>query len=417
VEFRAGHRPHGSHCRMTAAVRDWLDAHARPLTTTDPAAPLDDLVTLRDLLAERVVVGIGQPTRASHEVVSQARRVLRLLVEHLGFRAIVMQEDEAAVCRLDAYAESGEGDPREAVSGLWRPWRTAEMAAVAEWAAAFNRARSGDRVRFLGLEPVAVGRADYRRVLDVVAQAAPHRLAELRTHYDTIARAHDVPEHVLRARGEHRSSSFVQIARQARRLVAELPPSTARGPALATADRIVEFHQNSFAGGGFDYAAVRDRSAGIITTLVESGTKVAYWEGLTFTAVAERLDPPALLRPFRAVGHELRAKLGTGYASLLIAFEQGEVGQLHPGQHVPPPMPGSIDAALATVRLDRYLLDLSAPRPAEVTRWLRGPHPLRLVSGIYKATEDHQHYVDAGPLDEWFDAVLHVRRVTSTALL
>lgn len=172
---------------MTAAVRHWLDAHARPLTTTEPAAPLDDLHALRDLLAERVVVGIGQPTRAGHEVVSQAHRVLRLLVEHLGFRTIVLQEDEAAVRRMDAYAESGEGDPREAVSGLWRPWRTEEMAAVAEWAAAFNRARSGDRVRFLGLEPVAAGQADYRTVLDV-ALAAPHRLAELRTHYDTIAR-------------------------------------------------------------------------------------------------------------------------------------------------------------------------------------------------------------------------------------
>jgi len=402
---------------MTAAVRDWLDAHAWPLTTTEPAAPLDDLVALRGLLAERVVVGIGQPTRAGHEVVSQAHRVLRLLVEHLGFRAIVMQEDEAAVRRLDTYAATGEGDPREVVSGLWRPWRTEEVVAVAEWAAAFNRGRSGDRVRFLGLEPVSVGQADYRTVFDVVAQTAPHRLAELRTHYETIARAHDVPEHVLRARGEHRPAPFVQIARQARRLVAELPPSKARGTAHATADRIVEFHQNSFAGGGFDYAAVRDRSCAIITGLAESGTKVAYWDGLTYTAVAERLDPFALLPPFRAVGHELRARLGTGYASLLIAFEQGDVGQLHPGQHVPPPVPDSVDAALANVRLDRYLLDLSAQRSTEVTRWLRGPHRLRVVGGIYKATEDHQHYVGAGPLDEWFDAVLHVGRVTSTSLL
>jgi erythromycin esterase len=364
------------------------------------------------------VVGIGQPTRAGHEVVSQAHRVLRLLVEHLGFRAIVLQEDEAAVRRLDAYAESGAGDPREAVSGLWRPWRTEEMAAVAEWAAAFNRDRPGDRVRFLGLEPVAVDPVDYRTVLDVVARAAPHRLAELRTHYDTIARAHEVPEHVLRARGEHQAPSFVRIASHARDLVAELPPSQAHNAARATADRIVEFHQNSFAGGGFDYTAVRDRSSAIITGLVESGTKVAYWEGLTYTAVAERLEPSALLlRPFRAVGHELRAKLGTGYASLLIAFDQGDVGQLHPGQHVPPPVPGSIDAALATVRPDRYLLDLSAPRPAEVTGWLRAPRGLRVVSGIYEATEDHQHYVGAGSLDAWFDAVLHVRRVTSTALL
>jgi erythromycin esterase len=402
---------------MTTAVRDWLDAQARPLSTTDPAAPLDDLAPLRDLLAERTVVGIGQSTRAGHEVVSQAHRVLRLLVEQLGFRAIVLQEDEAAVRRLDSYAVSGVGDPRDAVSELWRPWRTAEMAAVAAWAAAFNRTRTEDPVRFVGLEPVAVRQADYRTVLDIVARVAPDRLAELRAHYDTISPAHEVPEHVLRARGEHRSAPFVEIARQAQRLVAELPPAEARDEAQAIADRIVDYHRNSFSGGGFDYGIVRDRTAGIITSLARAGTKVAYWEGLTFTAVAERLEPAALLAPFRAVGHELRARLGTGYASLLIAFEQGAVEQLHTGQYVPPPMPGSVDAALATARLDRYLLDLSAPRPDEVTRWLRGPHRLRVVSGVYSAAEDDQHYVGAGPLDEWFDAVLQVRRITSTSLL
>ncbi len=395
------------------AVRDWLDTHARPLSTTDPAAPLDDLAPLRELLVERVVVGIGQPTRAGHEVVSQAHRVLRVLVEQLGFRAIVLQEDEAAVRRLDTYALDGAGDPRDAVRELWRPWRTAEMAAVAAWAAAFNRTRPEDPVRFIGLEPVAVRQADYRTVLDIVARTAPDRLAELRAHYDTISPAHEIPEHVLRARGEHRSAPFVEIARQAQRLVAELPPSEAQ----AIAERIVEYHRNSFSGGGFDYAAVRDRTAGIITSLAQAGTKVAYWEGLTFTAVAERLEPAALLDPFRAVGHELRVRLGTGYASLLIAFEQGEVARLHPGQYVPPPMPGSVDAALASARLDRYLLDLTASRPDEVTRWLRGPHRLRVVSGVYEAAEDDQHYVGAGPLDEWFDAVLQVRRITSTSLL
>ncbi|MEO3892521.1 erythromycin esterase family protein [Nonomuraea sp. B5E05] len=389
--------------------------HARELRTTDPAEALTDLNPLRDLLADAVIVGVGEPTRAAHEVVTQGHRVLRLLVEDLGFRVLAIQDDETAVERVNAYIRGGEEDARAALSDLWTPWRTEELLAVIEWARAFNRRHPSDPLRMVGLDPPSARVSDYRAVIEHVAGVRPDRLHDLRYHYDTIVTAHEVPEHVQHARGSHPGRPFADHARDAYDLVAALPDP---GAALEKARLILDWHAGGFAGGGFDYGVTRRRSIATLTSLLRDGaTKIAYWEGISFTANAARVIPAALLEPFQSVGNELRERLGGGYFSLLIAFARGDVSGLHPGQRAPDPMSGSADAMLAAAGPDRYLLDLRAPRPEPVNDWLRGPHKLRVIGGIYDAEADPEHYLTTGRLDEWFDAVLQVGAVTPTTLL
>ncbi|MFI6498086.1 erythromycin esterase family protein [Nonomuraea typhae] len=396
----------------TTTLRHWTDENALPLTTTDPALALTDLEPLEAMLAGARIVGVGEPTRAAHEVATQGHRVLRLLVENLGFRVLAIQDDETVVERVDAYIRGGEGTARAVLADLWTPWRTAETLAVLEWARAFNLKHPSDPLRMVGLEPVAARASDYRAVLDHVAGDL---LDELRGHYDTIVTAHEVPEHVQRARGTHPGRPFAEHARDAYDLVASL---AVPGAVLEKAKLILDWHTGSFAGGGFDYAVTRRRSVARLTSLLEStDTKIVYWEGMAYTANAALLVPAALLEPFRTVGNELRAQLGGGYFSLLIGFAGGDVSGLHPGQRVPAPMAGSADAVLTSAGPERYLLDLRAPRPEPVGEWLRGPHKLRVIGGIYDAADDSGHYLTTGPLDEWFDAVLQVGAVTPTTLL
>ncbi len=393
---------------MTDAVQHWIKENAHPLETTDPAEPLTDLTPLETMLAGATVVGIGETTRAGHEVVSLGHRVLRLLVERLGFRVLVIQDDEAAVETLNAYLRTGDGDPDSAMAELWRPWRTTEMAELVTWARWFNERHPDDPFRVVGLDPPTAKPADYQAVLDHSSEIVD----ALRRHYDTIVTAHEVPEHVQLARGTHPGRPFVDHARDAYELVASRPESAA----LDKAQVILDFHAGSFAGGGFDYAVARQRSVATVTSLVGDGAKVAYWEGISFTANAARLEPFALLDPFQSVGNELRRRLGEGYVSLLIEFGGGDLSGLHPGQRAPAAMAGSVDAELAAAGPDRYLLDLHAPHQEPVDDWLRGTHRLRVIGGIYDATADHDHYLTTGPLDEWFDAVLHVRTVGPTTL-
>ncbi|MEO3764059.1 erythromycin esterase family protein [Streptomyces sp. B5E4] len=400
-------------------MRQWVGVNAHALREADPEAALTDLRPLEAMLADAAIVGIGETTRAGHEVTVLGHRVLRVLVEHLGFRVLAFQDDESVVAALDGYVRTGTGDPLTALRELWVPWRTREMLAVVEWARSFNQRHPRDPLRLVGLQPPAARPADYRAVLDQVARAGGgEAYGEVRLHYDTIVTAHEVPEHVQRSRGTHPGRRFADHAQDAFRLVAALPGAAERPDALEKARLIVDFHTAGFAGGGYDYAAVRRRSVAEMTRLAQDdGVKVAYWEGISFTANAARLEPVVPLESFRSVGNELRRRLGSRYFSLLIAFGQGDVSRLHPGQHVPPPAADSADAVLTAAGPDRYLLDLRMPQPEPVAAWLRGPHRLRGIGGLYDAAADQDHYLTTGPLDEWFDAVVHVRTITPTNLL
>lgn len=404
------------------AARQWIEGHAHELATDDPDASVTDLAPLAELVAQARIVGIGESTRAGHEVASLGHRVLRLLVEELGFRTLAFVDDEAAVARVDAYLRAGVGDPRAALAQLWRPWCDEEMLRVVEWARSFNQRHPEDPVGMVGLEPAAAQPADYRAVLDFVATVDSSPLEELRRHYDTILTAHEVGEHVQRARGTHPGRPFVEHARDAydvvAALVAGLPDGAGKSSALDKAQRVVEYHARSFAAGGVDLGAIRRRAVSVLTgMLAERGAKIVYWDGLALTANASQIKVALLPEPFDSIGHELRRRLGAGYFSLLIGFGEGDLGDLHAGQRVPAPMAGSADAELTAAGPDRYLLDLHAPRSDLVAQWLRGPHRLRIIPGIYDPAADAEHYVTTGGLDEWFDALLHVRTITPTTLL
>ncbi|ADD42388.1 erythromycin esterase family protein [Stackebrandtia nassauensis] len=64
---------------------DWLREHVHALDTTDPAAPLDDLEPLRELVGEARVVAVGENSHFIAEFAALRQRVLRFLVERCGF--------------------------------------------------------------------------------------------------------------------------------------------------------------------------------------------------------------------------------------------------------------------------------------------------------------------------------------------
>jgi erythromycin esterase len=246
----------------------------------------------------------------------------------------------------------------------------------------------------------------------------PAAAQRLRERYDIIRTAHDLPEHVQHTQGVHPGRPFTELAREAFDLVGTLPHTEGTQEAQARARHIVDYHAESIANG-FDYGALRHRAVDRLTSLVrERGTKVAYWDGVALTANAPRLEPFALFEePIQTVGSALRDELGAGYALLLITFGHGDLGDLHQRQRAPEPRPDSLNAALTAAGPQRSLLDLRGRHGGAVTEWLRGPHLLRIIAGIYDSQADSEHYLSVGPLDEWFDAILHTDTITPTTLL
>ncbi|WP_245551232.1 erythromycin esterase family protein [Nocardia paucivorans] len=402
-----------------AAVRAWLRTAAHPLTGTDAEHTDTDLEPLIERLSGATVVGLGESTRFSRQTYGVRERIFRTLVEEHGFRALAIQDGARSGERLDAYVRHGTGDPCTALAGAWRPWRTAEAVATLEWVRAHNERYPDDRVSVFGVEPPTVEPADYDVVLDHVRDIAPERLAELREHLDPIRTAHRIDEHVQRHRGIHPGRPFVEHARQALALVESLSErwvaaasaeeaDRRRATVLDRARRIVAFHENSVAGQGGFARDEKPSADTVISWHERTGERIVYWDGIAHTsALPVRMggSDPAV---FRGVGSHLRAYFGSRYLSVAIGFHHGDLGVVV----APDPAPDLLEAALATVDLPAFYLNLHGEAPAAVRRWRDGPVPLRVISGVYDPGEDDRARLAPDSLTGAFDALIHIRQAT-----
>ncbi|MEV0321694.1 erythromycin esterase family protein [Streptomyces sp. NPDC050658] len=135
-----------------------------------------------------------------------------------------------------------------------------------------------------------------------------------------------------------------------------------------------------------------------------------YWGGTAHTAVG---DPRTVSDPgrqtHRNAGGQLREHFGPAYVSVGLSFHHG-------GQH-PDPAPEFAESALGRAGLPAYLLDLRAPRPADVDAWFRTPTRTRLVGPGHDPRDDAAHHLSGGSLSDFFDAFVHVREVTGARVL
>lgn len=394
---------------MDSTVTTWLAQHAHPVNLTDPIA---DLEPLDDLMTTATVVGLGETTRASREVLHLGLGVLRYLVERHGFRGLVIQDDRSVFADLNRWVHGDDSDVTELLKHAWIPWQNTTTIEILQWIRDYNAAHPADPVSLYGLSEPSTRPADYDRVVEAVAELDPGRANDVREHYAVIRTAHKLGEHVQLARGIHPGRPFVEHARQARDLVATLVPVPESVVTLT--ERIVGFHANSIAGG-YDFAGMAAAAAAETLRLRKAtGQRLAYWEGIAHTSVSSDLNMNSLSSTFASVGAHLRAELGDAYVSLYIGFEHGEI---HDGERVPKPAADFVDSYLSTPEPDTYLVNLHHPAPEAVTRWLNGEHKIRVIAGVYNSDNDADHYIAANGLDTMFDAIIRTRTITPTEFL
>jgi erythromycin esterase len=156
---------------MTETIPQWIRRHAHPLTTLDPQAPLADLLPLRDMTRDATVIALGASTRDTHELSAIAHRILRFLVEEMGFRSLALEGDDAGRLKLDEYVRTGQGDPRALLADARPFWQTEEILDVIRWMRSHNERHPADQVRFAGVP-------DHPRQATSQLEVIEQRLAE-----------------------------------------------------------------------------------------------------------------------------------------------------------------------------------------------------------------------------------------------
>ncbi|WP_330304216.1 MULTISPECIES: erythromycin esterase family protein [unclassified Streptomyces] len=165
-----------------------------------------------------------------------------------------------------------------------------------------------------------------------------------------------------------------------------------------------------------------DALAGIELSMAEdliewherTGDKIVYWGGMVHTAKGDprTISPSATPTAHRNAGGHLRERFGAGFVSIGLMFQHGRVP--YP---VPAPPPEFAETVLGDVGLPAYLLDLRGDAPEGVRNWLGAPARTRLIGPHFHAETSADNFMAGGSLAEWFDAILHVREVTSARFL
>jgi erythromycin esterase-like protein len=166
----------------------WLRRHALPLAAAAAAAAPSgagdaDLAALRQQIGDARIVALGEATHGTRESSQLENRIVEMLA-HNGFTLFAIEANQPETARLNAYVETGEGDPRELLRGL-ATWsrNTQELLDLVQWMREWNRSGQG-HMQLLGFDMQSSATAA-AQVRDFVTRADPGYLDDLDAAYRT----------------------------------------------------------------------------------------------------------------------------------------------------------------------------------------------------------------------------------------
>lgn len=404
---------HADSDAVSGGIRD----SARPLATLDPRAPLTDLEPLRDIVGNAAVVGLGRTTHGAHEMSVLSHRILRFLVEHLGFRSLAVEENWTKGIEYDEYLRTGDGNLQALLDDAQEHLRNEEFLDVLRWMREHNERNPADPTRFVGVDVSGLGPVAFDAVIDYVRRAAPDRLDEVQSHYAGLRPSGGIAEHTDWYRSQPDKQPLIADARRARDIVEGLPVADGHATALRHARVIAAFGEyhaiDSMTSMAYLERCLADNT---VWWHAHTGHKIVYWSG-THSAVGHARTvsfAPAPPKTSRNAGSYLREHLGADYVSVGLTFHHGSLDLGGPPQAVPAPTAGRADSVLGGAGLDTYLLELHHGLQDSLRAWLDAPATLRLIGPGYDPRDDANQHMSGGSLADWYDVVIHCRLVTPT---
>jgi len=114
----------------------------------------NDLIPLIPTLQNRRLIGMGEATHGTHEFQAVKFRMLKFLVEKMGYRLFGIEANFTKCRQVDDYVLYGKGDARTAINGtyFWT-WKTKEMLQMVEWMHTYNLNKPDTtKVKFYGFD-------------------------------------------------------------------------------------------------------------------------------------------------------------------------------------------------------------------------------------------------------------------------
>jgi erythromycin esterase-like protein len=407
-----------------AAALRWVDAHAIPITILDSLRPAADRGPFLDFVGNARVLGVSELTEGTHEFAGIMQMILASLSTR-GFRGIAIQAPMAESMELDRYVRTGIGTPRQWLRNLGPHWNTQEVLNLVDWIHAYNRSHgASDQIGFYGFELPNAGHA-----LQVVTSLPDSIAGSALTGYlKREIQCVTTGESAAWGReGPASDSAFWNRCRGATTAIVDSLVALRHrlGTSRPGAQGTVAFAELM--------ARVAQHDADVGLRHLPRHQTVAehiLWLANQLGAESNLLVWGRDVESGRLTGEgglvqsavPLASTLGDRYRNLAFTAGQGtvraqpiNVGQREPGgetnMQLRMPRPESYENTLNRAAGELLFLDLRRVDSDSAAAWLRGPHPTRLVSGIYS---QNALGVFETPLQfpAYYDGLLFAKHVT-----
>jgi erythromycin esterase len=403
-----------------------LSETVTPLPEAGDLTPADLPDDLRSRLHDAAVIGLGEASHGTREFFEQRFRLIRLLVEEFGVRAVSIEVRFDPFCQVDDLVTDGEGDIRTLLSEIdvFRPLKTETRVALFEWLQSYNADRPPeDRVHVYGFDMTYI-----RRVA-----------AEIESHLDRVGTDVDSSLRedfgVMRAgwESEEERQAMLERTRQALSTLQPMVDANEAAWVEATSRRAyddvqhrlhlmeaqIEAHQRDHEGQmalrdetmARNVEWIHDRSTGPVVLLGANGHLnrgrhvLKEWD----------VDVPSM-------GNWLAEAYGDAYCSIGLGLGSGAVAALdgtideRVEYPIPEPPSGSIPDAFRQVDTSLFYVSVEGLHDDPMIReWLQTQPKRHQIWGGHPDGDDPVRYL-ASDLTE-FDGFLFVRETSRTVPL
>jgi erythromycin esterase len=409
VRFRMRLRPGPS--TPGYKVVDWMRSHALPLVTTESGRGFEDLQTLRSVIGDAQVVGLGEATHGTLEFFRLKHRLLEFMVQEMGFSGLAIEAPLAEARIVDAYVVEGRGDPARALATLGSPYgNDGEILELVRWMRAYNdRPEHTRKLHFFGID-MQKERMAQVEVGAWIRRTAPERSGQFE---DLIQRALALPRYFQGPMSTANTHAWQSISEGWLDLGKSLKSAPKEPPSAKASEALFRQHQNlrilsQWSAHEADLWNVRDgaMASNVKDLLDHDGSlKVVLWAHNGHI----RSQNQAWM------GWHLKRALGPRYLAVALTFLEGRFMASVPGKghlacSVVAENAGTLDRALASAGPGILALDLRRlPLTGPVREWFEAYQGSWSIGASFRPGGD---YVVSGPVLDGYDALCFVRHTT-----
>lgn len=139
------------HEKIAQQVKEQISS----IVSVDPATKPDDLFILKDIVKDTSIVLLGESQHRLREQYQLKHRIIKFLVEEMGFTHILIEDSFYGTIAIDDYIKGKEINPEKALQNIggWYLWDTEEMLEFIKSMRAYNdTVKDEKKVSYIGMD-------------------------------------------------------------------------------------------------------------------------------------------------------------------------------------------------------------------------------------------------------------------------